>query len=1343
MVEILLKAGARGPKVDAMLHAALDVPHKDMRLIELLVNSGACVKETDLFTAVSQGLSDIVKILLGARLTVETCSSAIALAMKLQDPKPRYEIIKTMLVPDNISSFKKESITQAVVDAIQKYPQDVSLLEILCYEGKADINLLDGRALCEAIHPGNPAALDIVLRAQGAAPNSSTIGLALRTAMGFPVHDPSRHRKVERLLQGVKPQQVMDDMLLRETQSAVTRKHDLSVLRSLLAAGANVNSNNGAVLVAAMKDSGITLNDSRNVPSESTMSLNDRRIIDIILQRKPNIHTLSIAFAHGMQLTGQAKYNICETLLKAGTRGDEVSKALCVAAKERDLQFLQLLLPHADVNFKEGRVLRRVVEQEFSEGLDLLLKSHPIVPSPASKSTAFYQAMKLSDRSSRFVIVNRLLNAKIPMQTISECLVVAVNNSDVDLVDSLLKSGASLDYGGGQAISRAATLGRVEILKLLVQGSCGRKPVLPILLSGFVGAAALMDKDPDSYFTTIEILLGAGARGGAIYDALIECVKRGEAFIRVTELLCRHNGTESVEWKDGAALEIAVRTAGMETLAVLLRQRPSQGVLDRVSKSAFKLTPDRRYPVIEALLNAGKPIDKDMSNVLSKLVRESPPDRALLELLLSRGCYDNGEAMIYAATHQDLPSLVSLVNPAVPKAYVNAAFEAMASLDEVWSTNEGFPIMETLLKNGATGEIVNLTLQSAVDKCCLDDSDLMRDFVDLLLKHGADAKRNEGAMLQQATMKANLGLVRSILSKSSTYTKALALPYVYSTTQDAEVVLQIIQAFAGSIPDVDRDTFTDFEHPNSQLDPVLFLALSKYPRKVGIIKVLLDLGYDPNQRKLHIMDGSKSSESCPILCWALVQAKNNISDAIIKVLVDRGANINFVLQSGMTPVLLAIKQGRADMVEKLISKGAILSASEAHDISPLALATRLGDSKIMEILLRADPERNDGSLHDAATNLKCNIIELLVGHGHQIDYPSERHDGRSALAELCFNAVNRSPKPDAKEIQRAVETLLAKGSDFMIRCISEDKQERSIFHYAMDSSDPVLILTVLLKKLWQGINNEAFLFKDAKYTYSLSMYVKKDIFKGPQDQKEEILRLLRTKRATDRFWATDIESEQPPDCCNPPEEIKQEAERQKLRRKRLTEQREDIINHNELNRLKMIKDIELQDLQATANLRRLQEKSKSEIHYMTQIAETRLQLATTAEQESLRRLGYRQDRELDHLRSLSDVQVSTRKQLAQESLTEEQERTQLQLDFTTKKVASENDGLKARFAIEGSAREDMDEYERRRHDREMARINVQKALVEGQTSLAAVVQAGGVAQKQIGFVDGWVWWFYV
>jgi hypothetical protein len=108
------------------------------------------------------------------------------------------------------------------------------------------------------------------------------------------------------------------------------------------------------------------------------------------------------------------------------------------------------------------------------------------------------------------------------------------------------------------------------------------------------------------------------------------------------------------------------------------------------------------------------------------------------------------------------------------------------------------------------------------------------------------------------------------------------------------MALKFIQAIVDSMQDGDEKTFATFEHANPELNHVLFMALSKFPRKPQILDALLDMGYSANQSRLSEIDPAIGLEEDPILCWALSQGtpgEHKISNISIENLIDAGGKI--------------------------------------------------------------------------------------------------------------------------------------------------------------------------------------------------------------------------------------------------------------------------------------------------------------------------------------------------------------------------------------------------------------------------------------------------------------------
>jgi hypothetical protein len=282
----------------------------------------------------------------------------------------------------------------------------------------------------------------------------------------------------------------------------------------------------------------------------------------------------------------------------------------------------------------------------------------------------------------------------------------------------------------------------------------------------------------------------------------------------------------------------------------------------------------------------------------------------------------------------------------------------------------------------------------------------------------------------------------------------------------------------------------------------------------------------------------------------------------------------------------------------------------------------------------------------------------------------------------------------------------------------------------------MLILPVLLKIMWEYVNEDCFLYEDGVHTYSLTKYVEKDLYQGPGDQKESIIRCLKNKRVVDRFWATDVDAEQPSDYCGAPEYIKNEAIRQKLRRKQLEELHQDAMAALELKRLTALRKVKIMDITKTAEIRAEREKAQAAMQLLAERAEAQMQLDSRAETERLRLLDQRHAREADHMRAQAAIQLSTQRALKQESFEQERARNALQIEHMQAKISKETDGRRAILAIEHQGREDHEKYDKKMHEREMARVKMQKSLVENSTRLAGSLQGSGMTQRQIGYITG-------
>lgn len=129
-------------------------------------------------------------------------------------------------------------------------------------------------------------------------------------------------------------------------------------------------------------------------------------------------------------------------------------------------------------------------------------------------------------------------------------------------------------------------------------------------------------------------------------------------------------------------------------------------------------------------------------------------------------------------------------------------------------------------------------------------------------------------------------------------------------------------------------------------------------------------------------------------------ACQNGSTDIVKILVDRGVNVNAKGYDGHTPLRIASRNGYPDIVKFLISKGAAID-SEGDDLAtPLESAAGKGHLEIVIQLTEAGARVNhqdkdkDTPLHEAARGGYLEVVQYLLSK--DADTSLKDNDGSSA-----------------------------------------------------------------------------------------------------------------------------------------------------------------------------------------------------------------------------------------------------------------------------------------------------------------------------------------------------------
>lgn len=423
--------------------------------------------------------------------------------------------------------------------------------------------------------------------------------------------------------------------------------------------------------------------------------------------------------------------------------------------------------------------------------------------------------------------------------------------------------------------------------------------------------------------------------------------------------------------------------------------------------------------------------------------------------------------------------------------------------------------------------------------------------------------------------------------------------------------------------------------------------------------------------------------------------------------------------------MLAVQNRRPNIVKTLIIEGADADVTDYKGRSPLSLATDIGGDIAIEMmgnLLAAEPSRDDGSLHNAARELNLPAVKVLVQAGHDPDFPSPNHEGRSALGEACLKASDQTNLTAEREkaLQKVISHLVDQGSDLGIK-----SRGKSLLHICFEAREPIPTSRVFLKAaMWKYINKPINYYNDDNYTYSPTMYVKKIL--PESDHKNDLLKLLYSYRAVDVFYAN--EGPQPDDAIGLPEDIKVQERARKARLSRMAEESEDFAIS--LARKRELANVESQiwaqkSEMEDARRRKLQNEDAMAVRSKAQL------------EDSLDKAAHQ--RRMAEQRSMSEAAMSQRKQIAAAEVETEDLRQRKMLEWQNKSNREKVENARLLSSIQVSEREELDRLERNAEERMGRRLDAQRKVIDSQERLARRIAAGpggsDQQRRQIGYVS--------
>jgi uncharacterized protein len=127
---------------------------------------------------------------------------------------------------------------------------------------------------------------------------------------------------------------------------------------------------------------------------------------------------------------------------------------------------------------------------------------------------------------------------------------------------------------------------------------------------------------------------------------------------------------------------------------------------------------------------------------------------------------------------------------------------------------------------------------------------------------------------------------------------------------------------------------------------------------------------------------------------------------IATYLMDQGADVNAVDESGSTPMFEAVKRNRPEFVQLLIDRGAKVNVKDTRQFTPLTTAAAAGAEEISRILVKAGADVKAETygltpLMFAIASRKIPMVKLLVELGAPVDQISSM-SGQTALFSAIY-----------------------------------------------------------------------------------------------------------------------------------------------------------------------------------------------------------------------------------------------------------------------------------------------------------------------------------------------------
>lgn len=651
----------------------------------------------------------------------------------------------------------------------------------------------------------------------------------------------------------------------------------------------------------------------------------------------------------------------------------------------------------------------------------------------ASGNEAGSSALVAAESAGHAHVVELLLAAGVPAQDLWRArLLRAAELGDADLARRALDEGAELDCRD--------TAGRTPLS--LTAGGAPDDRVMEVgrlLLDRLSRAVAA---DPSGAPELLRRVLEARDRSGRT-PLLWAAEAGGEAMVR--ELLARGANVDAVDRAGRTALILAARGGHPEVVGLLLDHRPAPDLLGVVDQgcTALREAIERGSTAVEARLRRALPGCAAVSGEVSLLRAAARGDLARVRTLLDAGCDANvrdgeGNSPLILAAARGRTAVVELLlargagatvrNEAEDTALISAARaghpEVVRRLVEraeidveahnaagdtalVAAAREARAEVVEVLLGLAAGAGVRLPAKpetrgahgtTALVEACAANS--LR-VVELLLTAGAspDLKVAYGhAPWMVAALAGHHGILDRLDRASARRGRTEAELFTAIRAGDERAVRDLARRAV-----LDARTMTGrtalmeaAESGNVRIVEALLDAgaeISEEDRTgATAVRLAAAAGRDGALAALLARHPDAPAEATAALSWAARRGHS----AAVRLLHREGADLEARSRSGDTPLILAVAEGKEQVVATLLDLGADPSAPGRYGVTPLAVAVLNNQARIASMLVEhgAQPSR-EGNLIAAARRGDTERMTTLLAAGARVE--ARDRNGRTAL----------------------------------------------------------------------------------------------------------------------------------------------------------------------------------------------------------------------------------------------------------------------------------------------------------------------------------------------------------